>query len=191
MKSVLIFSSVIVSIERISFSSIVLRICRYAGCVKASDSISVQSFSINNSGSCKRAFNTSRSKIKRASLGSGRQLFSSLEVSTNSWLGGRCFTPCETAAETISTSTPSQPAKRRVYSGRRDLSRIWAIKGAAALRALIRPSAESNLWCASSLRIANSNNGTRRAIKSRRAKSPFCWRKSHGSKPSGSTATNV
>jgi UDP-N-acetylglucosamine 2-epimerase/N-acetylmannosamine kinase len=47
--------------------------------------------------------------------------------------------------ETISTSVPSQPASRRVYSGRSDLSRICATSGAAALRAFTRPSALSNL----------------------------------------------
>ena len=61
--------------------------------------------------------------------------------------------------------------------------------GAAAFKALTRPSADSNLCFASSALIANSKRGTRLAIKSRSAKSPLCWRNSAGSNPSGSTAT--
>ena len=39
--------------------------------------------------------------------------------------------------------------------------------------------------------MANSNSGTRRAIKSRTAASPEAIRKSQGSIPEGSTATKV
>ncbi|CAB4546189.1 unannotated protein [freshwater metagenome] len=46
-------------------------------------------------------------------------------------------------------------------------------------------------YFAISLLIANSNSGTRRAIKSRTAASPDAIRKSHGSMPEGSTATKV
>ena len=57
---------------------------------------------------------------------------------------------------------------------RNDLSRICATNGAAAFRALTRPSADSNLCFASSALMANSKSGTRFAIKSRSAKSPLC-----------------
>ena len=39
--------------------------------------------------------------------------------------------------------------------------------------------------------MANSNSGTRRSTSARTAASPSTWRRSHGSLPDGSTATNV
>ena len=62
---------------------------------------------------------------------------------------------------------------------------------AAASRAASRPSLVSRLCLASSLRMANSNTGSRCATRSRTACSPCFSRRSHGSRPSGCTATNV
>ena len=74
---------------------------------------------------------------------------------------------CRTASETIDWSTPVQPAMRRTYSERRIRSGIDPITGAAARKALVRPSALSRSNPSILDRITNSTNGMRPLTRSR------------------------
>ena len=86
---------------------------------------------------------------------------------------------------------PSQRSRFTAYSWRSPRSLILPTISAAASSAASLPSAVSRLCSVSALRMANSNSGTRCAIRSRTAASPCFTRRSHGSRPSGCTATNV
>ena len=85
---------------------------------------------------------------------------------------------------------PSQPETVRVYSGRRLVSRIEPMIGATAFIACTRPSAVSRSKRRIVVRTANSNIGTASSTRARTAASPLAMRSSHGSMPSGATATN-
>ena len=95
-----------------------------------------------------------------------------------------------TSAAICSTSMPSQPETVRVYSGRRLVSRIEPMIGATAFIACTRPSAVSRSKRRIVVRTANSNIGTASSTRARTAASPLAMRSSHGSMPSGATATN-
>ncbi|OBI83230.1 hypothetical protein A9X00_05735 [Mycobacterium sp. 1245805.9] len=87
------------------------------------------------------------------------------------------------------SSQPTQPASWRAYSSRSVGSLIWLTMGTQRRSAATRPSALSRSISAIVVRIANSNSGVRRATRSRNATSPDFSRRSHGSMPSGATAT--
>ena len=72
---------------------------------------------------------------------------------------------------------------RRTYSERRIRSGIDPITGAAARKALVRPSALSRSNPSILDRITNSTNGMRPLTRSRTASSPEAMRRSHGSIP--------
>ena len=86
-------------------------------------------------------------------------------------------------------STPSQPATVRMYSGRNAVSRIAPMMGATAFIACTRPSAVSRSKRRTVVRTANSNIGTASSTSDLTASGPLLWRNSHGSMPSGATAT--
>ena len=86
---------------------------------------------------------------------------------------------------------PSQPASERAYSGRSDASLVLATAGAAARSAATRPSGVLRSYSARTLRTTNSESGTRAATSAFTASGPRCCHSSHGSRPSGCTATNV
>ncbi|SKV29181.1 Uncharacterised protein [Mycobacteroides abscessus subsp. abscessus] len=69
-------------------------------------------------------------------------------------------------------------------------SLILATIGTHRRSASTRPSAISRSDSASADRIAKAKSGIRRATRSRSAPSPDLSRRSHGSMPSGATATN-
>src|ERR1019366_2742490 len=74
---------------------------------------------------------------------------------------------------------------------RSPVSLIFATIGAASSSAASWPSVVFRSWYPSTPLIANSNSGTRRAIRSRTAWSPCASRTSQGSRPSGCTLTKV
>ena len=97
----------------------------------------------------------------------------------------RCCASSRTRPITWATSAqPTHPANRRAYSSRNMLSLIRATMGTHRRSAETRPSALSRSSSASAVRITNSNNGVRRATRSRSAPSPDFNRRSHGSIPS-------
>ena len=70
-----------------------------------------------------------------------------------------------------------------------DRSRMEATSRAVSRMASTRPSARSRSYLETTLPTTKRYSGTRRATSSRTAASPFLIRTSHGSSPSGSTAT--
>ena len=168
----------------------------YPGWVKLSG-VSASNTGPANAAYCRADFSASRCGHSVGSRGSGRATTVGVAVDDALARVGAddCLPPPLDWSRTLLTtwatsSQPTQPASWRAYSSRSVGSLIRATIGTHRRSAVTRPSAFSRSWSASAVRIANSNNGVRRATRSRSAPSPDFSRRSHGSMPSAATATN-